>query len=225
MVDPETPAGDGQPIGMGKPRLRGWLHAAMFPVAVCAGVALLVSAPTAPARVGAGVYVVTSSLLFGVSAAYHRGHWSARTVGLLRRLDHANIYLIIAGTYTPLAILALRDGLRVGVLSAVWFGAALGVVFRVLWLRAPRWLYTPLYVVLGWVAVAIIPQLLAGAGPVVLSLVIAGGLLYTVGGLVYALRRPDPSPRWFGFHEVFHALTVAAYATQFVAVFLVVRAA
>lgn len=214
-----------QSTGTGKPRLRGWLHAATFPVAVVAGVALIVSAPTRPARVGAAVYAVTSWLLFGVSAAYHRGRWSARTVGLLRRLDHANIYLIIAGTYTPLALLALRGGVRVGVLSAVWSGAALGVVFRVLWLRAPRWLYTPLYVVLGWVAVAIIPQLLAGAGPGVLALVIAGGLLYTVGGLVYALRRPDPSPQWFGFHEVFHALTVAAYATQFVAVFLVVRAA
>lgn len=211
--------------GTGKPRLRGWLHAAMLPVVVVAGAVLVAGAPTGPARIGAAVYVATSWLLFGVSTAYHRGRWSARTLGLLRRWDHANIYLIIAGTYTPLALLALRGGIRVGVLVAVWFGAALGVVFRVAWLRAPRWLYTPLYIVLGWVAVAIIPQLLAGAGGAVLALVVAGGLLYTLGGVVYALRRPDPWPRWFGFHEVFHAFTVAAYAAQFVAVLLVVRAA
>lgn len=208
-----------------KPRLRGWLHAGTFPVALVGGIVLIAVAPTAIARTGAAVYATTSWLLFGVSAAYHRRNWAAPAHALLRRLDHANIYLIIAGTYTPLALLALRDTARTAVLLAVWSGAAAGVLFRVLWVQAPRWLYTPLYIALGWAAVFILPQLLRGAGVLPLVLVIVGGLLYTLGGVVYALRRPDPSPRWFGFHEVFHALTVAAFIAQFVAVLLVVRAA
>lgn len=186
---------------------------------------LVALGPTLTARLAAAVYALTSALLFGTSALYHRGHWSGRVEDVLRRFDHANIYLIIAGTYTPFALLALDGTVRTVVLSVVWSGAAAGVVFRVLWLSAPRWLYTALYIGLGWVAAFILPQLLDGAGVAALVLVLAGGLLYSVGGLVYGLRRPDPSPRWFGFHEVFHACTVAAYIAQYVAVsFVVYRA-
>ncbi|MGH8866372.1 MAG: PAQR family membrane homeostasis protein TrhA [Actinomycetes bacterium] len=208
-----------------KPRFRGWLHLGTFPLAVAGGVVLVALAPTPTARLAAAAYAVTSWLLFGVSAIYHRGRWSGRAHALLMRLDHSNIFLVIAGTYTPFALLALRDGPGMAVLAVVWAGAAGGVLFRVAWVHAPRWLYTPLYVALGWVAVFVIPALRESAGVAVLVLVVVGGLLYTLGGLVYGLKRPDPSPRWFGFHEVFHAFTVAAYAVQYVAVSLVVYGA
>ncbi len=208
-----------------KPRLRGWLHAGAFPAVLVAGIVLVALGPTLPARLAAAVYAVTSALLFGVSALYHRGRWSERAKAVLRRFDHANIYLIIAGTYTPFALLALHGTARTVVLSVVWSGAAAGVAFRIVWVRAPRWLYTALYVGLGWVAAAFMPDLLRGAGPAALALVCAGGVLYSAGGLVYGLRRPDPSPHWFGFHEVFHACTVAAYIAQYIAVsFVVYRA-
>jgi hemolysin III len=205
-----------------KPKLRGWLHAGTFPPAVVAGMVLVALAPTLAARSAAAVYALTSALLFGVSGVYHRGHWSEKVDAMLRRFDHANIYLIIAGTYTPFALLILRGEVRILVLSVVWTGAIAGVLFRVLWVQAPRWLYTALYLGLGWVATFFIPQFLKGTGVVVAVLVILGGVLYSVGGLVYGLRRPDPSPRWFGFHEVFHALTVAAYVLQYIAVSFVV---
>jgi hemolysin III len=208
-----------------KPRLRGWLHAGTFPAALVAGLVLVALGPTLAARIAAGVYALTSSLLFGISALYHRGHWSDRAEAVHRRFDHANIYLIIAGTYTPFALLALDGTVRTVVLTVIWTGAAVGVAFRIMWVGAPRWLYTALYVGLGWVAAAFVPQLLRGAGVTALVLVCAGGLLYSAGGVVYGLRRPDPSPRWFGFHEVFHAFTVAAYVAQYIAVsFVVYRA-
>jgi hemolysin III len=207
-----------------KPRLRGWLHLGAFPAALIAGLVLVALGTTIAARLAAAVYALTSVLLFGVSALYHRGQWSERAMAWLRRFDHANIYLIIAGTYTPFALLALHGTVRTVVLAVIWTGAAAGVAFRVLWVRAPRWLYTALYVGLGWVAAGFLPQLLDGAGVAALVLVCVGGLLYSAGGLVYGLRRPDPSPRWFGFHEVFHACTVAAYVAQYIAIsFLVYR--
>jgi hemolysin III len=205
-----------------KPKLRGWLHAGTFPTALVAGLVLVALGPTLSARIAAAVYALTSALLFGVSALYHRGHWSDRAEAILRRFDHANIYLIIAGTYTPFALLALHGTARTVVLSVIWAGAGAGVLFRIVWVGAPRWLYTALYVGLGWVAAGFMPQLLDGAGVAAVVLVCVGGLLYSVGGLVYGLRRPDPSPRWFGFHEVFHACTVAAYVAQYIAVSFVV---
>ncbi|GIH77929.1 DNA-binding protein [Planobispora longispora] len=208
-----------------KPRLRGWLHAGALPVALIAGFVLVALGPTLQARLAAAIYAITSGLLFGISATYHRGTLSPRLEGVLRRLDHANIYLIIAGTYTPFALLALDGAARVVVLSVIWTGAIAGVLFRVFWLGAPRWLSTALYIALGWTAVFVLPQLMEGAGVAAVVLVIVGGLLYTAGGVVYGLRRPDPSPRWFGFHEVFHAFTLAAYLVQYVAVSLVVYAA
>ncbi|MFC6886146.1 MULTISPECIES: PAQR family membrane homeostasis protein TrhA [Actinomadura] len=208
-----------------KPELRGWLHAGAFPLALVAGMVLVALGPTLAARLCAMVYALTSAMLFGVSAAYHRGRWSQRVSDRLRRFDHANIYLIIAGTYTPFAYLILDGAARALVLSVVWSGAVAGVLFRVLWIRAPRWLYTALYIGLGWVAAFFVPQFIRGTSVTVAVLAALGGVLYSLGGLVYGLRRPDPSPRWFGFHEVFHALTVAAYVLQYIAVsFVIYRA-
>jgi hemolysin III len=210
----------GETAGILRPRLRGWLHLGAFPVAAIAGAVLTVAAPTGKGRAAAAIYTVTSALLFGISALYHKGHVSAAARRVLRRLDHSNIYLIIAGTYTPFALLALRGAARIAVLATVWTGALLGLIFRVVWVDAPRWLYTPLYIALGWIAIFVLPGLLHGAGVAATVLIIAGGCLYTTGGVVYARKRPDPSPRWFGFHEVFHLLTVVAWATQYVAVSL-----
>lgn len=206
-----------------KPKMRGALHALAFPAALVAGLLLVATGPSLPARIASVVYVLTSVSLFGVSGWYHRANMSPRTAEALRRFDHANIYLIIAGTYTPFAILALSGAPRLTLLLIIWIGAAAGVVFRVLWISAPRWLYTTLYVALGWTAVFFLPWLLPGAGIAASVLVLAGGLLYSFGGLVYGLKRPNPSPKWFGFHEVFHSFTVAAYVAQFIAVAFVVQ--
>nr|WP_240487338.1 hemolysin III family protein [Actinomadura flavalba] len=208
-----------------KPRLRGWLHAGTFPVTLVAGFVMVALGPTLPARLCAAIYALTSAQLFGVSAFYHRGRWTPKVTEVLRRFDHANIYLIIAGTYTPFAVLILDGVTRVVVLAVVWGGALAGVLFRVLWAGAPRALYTGLYIALGWVAVLFVPQFIEGTGVAVATLVALGGVLYSAGGVVYARRRPDPSPRYFGFHEVFHALTIAAYVLQYIAVsFVVYRA-
>lgn len=205
-----------------KPKLRGWLHAGAFPLSVAAGITLVALAPSDRAKVSTAVFGVSAALLFGVSAVYHRGHWSPRVTAFLQRFDHANIFLIIAGTYTPFTVLLLPPGPAHTLLWIVWSGAIAGVAFRVFWVGAPRWLYVPVYVALGWVAVIYLPHFLHRGGPAVLTLVIVGGVLYTLGGLVYGIKRPDPSPRWFGFHEVFHALTVAAFAAHSVGVWLAV---
>jgi hemolysin III len=205
-----------------KPRLRGWLHAVTSPVALASGIVLIALAPTGPGRIAAVAYAVTSVVLFTTSAVYHRGHWSAPVERRLKRLDHANIFLLIAGSYTPFAVLALQGDARSAVLAAVWGTALLGVAFRVFWVNAPRWLYVPLYIGLGWAAAFFVPQLIHGAGVAAFVLVATGGLLYTLGGLVYGLKRPNPSPKWFGFHEIFHACTVAAFACQYIAASMVV---
>jgi hemolysin III len=199
-----------------KPKLRGWLHAGMVPLTVAAGIVLIALAPNTPARIAAAVFSVTAWMLFGTSAVYHRGNWSPRVAGVLKRLDHSNIFLIIAGSYTPFALL-LPPGQRRTMLTIVWTGAVAGVLFRVLWVHAPRWLYTPIYVALGWVAVFYLGPLLQHGGPAIVALIATGGLLYTVGALVYGIKRPNPSPRWFGFHEIFHAFTVAAFIVHYVA--------
>ncbi len=187
---------------------------------LAAGIVLVCLAPTTKARIATAIYAVTACLLFGVSAVYHRGKWSPRTLGVLKRLDHANIFLIIAGTYTPFTVLLLPPGPARVLLWLVWGGALAGVAFRVFWVGAPRWLYVPVYVALGWVALVYLPDFLRGGGVAVFVLIAAGGLLYTAGGIIYGIKRPNPSPRWFGFHEVFHALTVAAFAVHMVGVWL-----
>jgi hemolysin III len=163
---------------------------------------------------------VSALALFTVSATMHRGRWSPRTDLWLRRLDHSSIFLLIAGSYTPFTLLLLHGGRRTELLTIAWVGAALGIVFRLFWTTAPRWLYTPIYIALGWAAVFYLPDFYDRASPAVLTLMIAGGLLYTVGGVVYGFRWPDPNPRWFGFHEVFHTLTILAFASHYVGVSL-----
>ncbi|HET6634147.1 MAG TPA: hemolysin III family protein [Streptomyces sp.] len=204
-----------------KPHLRGWLHAGMFPAALFSGVFLTALAASTRGRIACAVYALTACLLFGISGLYHRGNWSPRLNAVFRRLDHSNIFLIIAGTYTPLTVLLLPDGDRQLLLWGIWGAALLGIAFRVFWVGAPRWLYVPCYIVMGWAAVFFLPEFLHTGGVAVLVLVVVGGVLYSAGGVVYALKRPDPSPRWFGFHEVFHALTLAAYIVHYVGISLV----
>lgn len=219
---PSGPAGASAEV----PRLRGALHAGAFPAAAVAGVVLIALGPTQPARLAAAVYSLTCMALFGVSGTYHRSPPGSRRKGVLARLDHATIFLLIAGTYTPLAVLALRGWTRLSVLAIIWTGALTGAAIRLVWQptwrRLPRWVTTSFFIALGWVAVFVLPQLLSGAGVLVLVLVLAGGILYSVGAVVYAMKKPDPSPRWFGFHEVFHALTILAYLAQYAAISLVV---
>ncbi|MFD3804907.1 hemolysin III family protein [Streptomyces sp. NPDC058611] len=203
-----------------KPKLRGWLHAGMVPTSLAAGIVLICLTGTPQAALACSVYSVTAWLLFGTSAVYHLGTWGPLGEAVLRRLDHANIFLIIAGTCTPLAVLLLSPDQRSVLLWIVWTGALAGIAFRVLWVGAPRWLYTPCYLALGWAPVRYLPDFLHSGGAAVLALIVTGGLLYSAGAVVYALQRPNPSPRWFGFHEVFHALTVAAFAAHYIAILI-----
>jgi hemolysin III len=199
-----------------KPKLRGWLHASFSPLALAAGIVLIVLSPTLATRVGSAMFAATALLLFTVSGVYHRGNWSRRTWEVLRRFDHANIFLLIAGSYTPFTILLLHGAAQTGLLALVWSGAILGVLFRIFWIDAPRWLYVPIYVALGWAAIFYAHDFASG-GTDVIVLVAVGGGLYTLGGLVYGLKRPDPFPAWFGFHEIFHLLTIAAFVCHYVA--------
>ena len=208
-----------------KPKLRGWLHLITAPLTLAAGIVLIALSPTASTRVGSALFAGTALVLFTVSAIYHRGNWSPRVWAFLRRFDHSNIFLLIAGSYTPFTLMLLEGRQRVVLLSVIWGGAILGVLFRIFWTSAPRWLYVPIYLALGWAAVFFLPAFAAGAdrlgvgvGTTVLALVITGGALYTLGGIVYGLKRPDPFPAWFGFHEVFHTLVVAAFAVHYVGV-------
>jgi hemolysin III len=199
-----------------KPKLRGWLHAATAPLALAAGIVLIVLSPTLTTRVGSAVFAGSALALFAVSAVYNVGRWSPRTHAILRRLDHSNIFILIAGSYTPFTLILLEGGERNALLAIVWGGAAAGVAFRVFWTDAPRWVYTPIYLALGWVAIFYAKDFSAG-GTAVITLIAAGGGLYTLGGIVYGFKRPDPFPTWFGFHEVFHTLTIAAFVCHYVA--------
>jgi hemolysin III len=207
------------PARIPKPRLRGVSHQWAFFVSLVLGVALVLSAPTGRATVAAAIYAASVAGLFGASALYHRISWvSAAGRRWMRRLDHSMIFLLIAGTYTPFALLTLDGAIATGILIAVWAGALAGIVMKLFWIDAPKWLVALTYVVLGWVAVAAFPQLLADIGVTATTLVAVGGLLYTIGAVVYALRRPDPVPSVFGYHEVFHALVILAAALQFAVV-------
>lgn len=205
-----------------KPRLRGILHLIAFPSSLLAGLVLVALGESLATRMACVVFVATAGLLFGISATYHRGTWSPEHAIILRRFDHANIFLIIAGTYTPLAVSLLEPRQATTLLVICWTGAVIGVAFRIFWTSAPRWLYVPAYVALGWVAMFYMPDMLAGGGWAVVWLLVAGGLAYTGGAVVYGLKRPNPSPAWFGFHEIFHAATLAGFACHFVAVALAV---
>ncbi|QYJ04187.1 hemolysin III family protein [Nocardioides panacisoli] len=210
-----------------KPKLRGWLHLGTTPLVLAAGIVLIALSPTATTRIGSTLYAVSAMLLFGVSAIYHRGTWSPRVWLFLKRFDHSNIFLLIAGSYTPFSLILLDGWERITLLSVVWGGALSGIALKVLWPHHPRGLSAPIYIALGWAAVFFIPQFLDGAlalgvgiGVAVFVLICVGGALYTFGGLVYGLKWPDPSPRWFGFHEVFHSFTILAFAAHYVGVSL-----
>lgn len=206
--------------GEHKPSWRGWIHTGTFPVTIAAGIVLIALADGPVAKWASVVFTITSMLLFGNSALYHRIHWAPKTKMLLKRFDHANIFLLIAGTYTPISLLALPLDKGITLLIVVWAGALVGIAFRVFWINAPRWLYVPLYVILGWAAVFYAPDIFA-ADPAAMVLVIVGGLLYTVGSIVYGVKRPNPWPNAFGFHEIFHTLTVLAFLCHWTAALLV----
>jgi hemolysin III len=201
-----------------KPRLRGVLHEAAFAVSLVTGTVLICLADAGSPRLAASVYGASVALLFGTSAAYHRGNWSPRAHALMARLDHSMIFLLIAGTYTPFCLLLLDGATRWAFLGIVWGGALGGIVLRNAVRRPSRWLFVGLYLALGWVALGIMPDVLQRGGVAVLVLLLAGGAFYSAGAVVYARQKPNPSPHWFGFHEVFHALTLAAFVTHYVAV-------
>ena len=206
-----------------RPTWRGWIHAGTFPVTVVAGTVLILVADGAAAKWASAVFMVTSMLLFGNSALYHRFDWKPKVKVLLKRIDHANILLLIAGTYTPLAVLALPPAKGLLLLCLVWGGTVIGILFRVFWINAPRWLYVALYLLLGWAAVMYMGDLLA-ANVAMMVLVIVGGLLYTGGAVVYALKKPNPWPGRFGFHEIFHVCTVLAFLCHWTACLLIALA-
>ncbi|MBM9459525.1 hemolysin III family protein [Nocardioides sp. zg-536] len=210
-----------------KPKLRGWIHLVSTPIVLVAGIFLIAISPDATTKTGAALYSVSAVLLFGISALYHRGTWSPKVWRVLNRFDHSNIFLFIAGSYTPFALILLEGSARTIMLSVVWTGALLGIGFKLFWPSAPRWLSAPIYIALGWAAIFFIPAFFTGAtalglgiGVAIFTLICVGGALYTVGGLVYGFQWPDPSPRYFGFHEIFHGFTIAAFAAHYVGVSL-----
>ena len=203
-----------------KPRLRGVLHQGAFALSLVTGAALVAGAPAGRTRLAVAIYAVSVSLLFGTSAAYHRRVWSTRALARMRRLDHSMIFVLIAGTFTPFALVVLDGAARWLVLAVAWGGALAGIASHTVLRPQSRWLSTSLYLALGALGLPVLPGLLYGAGPTVVMLVVVGGALYAIGAIVYARQRPDPSPRWFGFHEVFHALTVLAYLSFYAAVSL-----
>jgi len=210
-----------------KPRLRGWLHAYAAAVSIASGAVMIAVAAAVKGGAAAAttsIYCATVTLLFGTSALYHRLNWRPATRRLMKRLDHSMIFVFIAGTYTPIAALTLPRTPAMAVLIAVWSGAVIGVGLQTLWPSAPRWLSAPCYIALGWVAVFVMPDLLHNAGVAAFVLIVAGGAVYTAGGIVYALKRPNPVPGVFGFHEVFHLCTLVAAACHYVAIWLAIFA-
>ena len=211
-----------KPPAAEKPRLRGLIHLIMSPVSLVAGLVLVALADRLRGRIALGIFTLAAVTLFTGSALYHRVGWKPKTKEVWRRIDHANITVLIAGTYTPFAIFLLNTGQAIVLLSIVWGGAVLTSLMRVLWLNAPRWLYVPFYLILGWAAVIFLPEFWQHGGVAVFILITLGGLCYSLGGIVYGLKKPNFSRTWFGFHEFFPALTAAAFILQFIAAGIVV---
>jgi hemolysin III len=200
------------------PLMRGWLHLGTSPVALIAGFALVIVAPTLSMRFVIALFTIASAALFTVSATYHRINWSPKWKSVFRRLDHANIFLIIAATYTPLSIYWLNNAESARLLLIVWIGSISGLLMRLFWLSAPRWLYVPIYLALGWAAIFYLPSFLNNAGWLIVSLIFAGGVAYSIGAIVYGLKKPKLSEKYFGFHELFHALTILGYLCHYLAI-------
>ena len=207
---------------LSKPKLRGYIHLVMSPLALVAGLTLVTITSSLRGRITLTIFTLTAVSLFTCSAIYHRVPWGPSAKAIWRRIDHANIPLLIAGTYTPFSIYLL-DGHRATILlSVVWGGALLSGIFRVFWLSAPRWLYVPIYLGLGWAAFFYFPDFYRAGGPLVFSLIALGGILYSAGAIIYAVKKPNFSINWFGFHELFHAMTAAAFISHFIAAVLVI---
>ncbi|MFG2052129.1 hemolysin III family protein [Micromonospora sp. NPDC048935] len=216
-----------KPVDIGKPRMRGWLHTYAFFVALLCGIVLCSIAATRPGwapLVSCLIYSLTVCGLFGTSALYHRRVWSERGYQVMRRMDHSMIFVFIAGTYTPLCVLLLAPRPATVMLALVWGGALAGVALKVIWPHVPRWVSAPLYLALGWVAVAMLPEILHGGGVAALVLLIAGGAIYSAGAVFYALRRPNPWPTVFGHHEFFHACTLLAALCHHIAIYFALLA-
>jgi hemolysin III len=213
-----APSRPAPPDGRQKPAWRGWIHLVAFVVTLVVGPFLIARGPTTADKVALSIYVVSIAALFGISAAFHRINWSPPARRRMRRADHTTIFFAIAGSYTAIAVLALHGWARTLILCLVWGGAIFGVAVRQLWLDAPNWAIAIPYVVVGWSALVVVPQLLAGLGGLGFALLVLGGLFYTVGALTYARKRPDPWPATFGYHEIFHACTVLGAATHFVVI-------
>ena len=193
----------------------------MVPLVIASGVVLIVLAQGRAAKAACSVFVASAILLFANSAVYHVGKWGRVLDNVLRRLDHSNIALIIAGTYTPLAVVLMKGSQRALLLWLVWVGALAAIAVRLTWMNAPRWSYVPIYIALGWTALGFMPSLWRSGGPGLVWLLLAGGLAYTGGAVIYGLKRPNPLPHWLGFHELFHVGTVAGYSCHFIAVMMV----
>jgi hemolysin III len=224
----DTPASNGGSLpkrlgdALGRPRLRGWLHLYAFAVSIVGGIVLVALSASRPGWApfwSTLVYAVTVCGLFGISALYHRKLWGPRGYVMMKRLDHSMIFVFIAGTYTPFCVVLLPPHTAEVILTVVWCGALAGVALKMLWPHAPKWLAIPLYIALGWVSVFMLPDLLAIGGVAIVSLLAAGGLAYTVGAIVYAVKRPNPWPATFGHHEIFHACTLVAAICHQVAVY------
>ena len=213
----ETPVAPPE-LAATRPLLRGGIHLVAFVVTVIGAPFVIAQAPTAGAAAALAIYMTTIAALFGVSAAFHRIRWAPAARRRMRRADHATIFIAIAGTNTAVAGLALRGWAQVLILSLVWGGAAIGITVRQMWLDAPKWAVAIPYVVVGWCALVVLPQLLHALGGAGLALLVAGGASYTLGALVYALKKPNPVPGVFGYHEVFHACTVVGATLHFVVV-------
>lgn len=204
----------------GKPSWRGWIHTGVLPITIAGGIVLLVLAEGAVAKIASAIFFGCSVLLFGTSALYHRFNWKPNVKMALKRIDHANIFLLIAGSYTPITLLALAQDKALILLIAIWTTALLGIGFRVFWIGAPRWLYVLIYIGMGWAAIVYVQDFL-NSNLAMMILVIVGGLFYTLGAIVYAMKKPNPIPGHFGFHEIFHSFTVLAFLCHWTAVLLI----
>ena len=208
--------------GLAKPKLRGAIHLVMSPISLVAGLVMISAASELRGRITLGIFTLTAVTLFTCSALYHRVKWSDKYRGLWRRIDHANIPILIAGTYTPFAVFLLDSSQRNILLGAVWTGAIITAFLRIVWLKAPRLLYVAAYILLGWAALVYIPTFYRNGGVLVFTLIVVGGLCYTAGGVIYALKKPNFNVNWFGFHELFHAFTAAAFIFHLVAAIITV---
>ena len=207
---------------MEKPKLRGIVHLVMSPLSLVAGLTLITLANELRGRITLGIFTLTAVTLFTCSALYHRVAWTDKNKAIWRRIDHSNISILIAGTYTPFAVYLLKPSQTKTLLIVAWGGAILISLLRIFWLSAHRWLYVAGYISLGWAAVFYMPQFLNSGGVVIFILILTGGVLYSAGGVIYALKKPNFSINWFGFHELFHAMTAAAFICHFIAAVLTV---